>query len=163
MSKKLSLLDERFSSVQFSCSVVSDSLWLHESQHARPPCPSPAPGVYSNSCPLSRWCHPDERCFGLLWAVFSSSTNLISFCLENMFTSPPNDIWFGFSDGHAFIWWVSSEGSWILPLDDCPLIFFFKFREIMSTLHLSNKQLVWVAMERHWKFQECLGGAISSS
>ena len=45
-------------SVQFSCSVVSDSLWPHESQHARPPCPSPTPRVYSNSCPLSRWCHP---------------------------------------------------------------------------------------------------------
>ena len=48
----------QFSSVQFSRSVVSDSLWPHESQHARPPYPSPAPRVYSNSCPLSRWCHP---------------------------------------------------------------------------------------------------------
>ena len=48
----------QFSSVQFSHSVVSDSLRPHESQHARPPCPSPTPGVYSNSCPLSRWCHP---------------------------------------------------------------------------------------------------------
>ena len=38
--------------------VVSNSLWPHESQHARPPCPSPAPGVHSNSCPSSRWCHP---------------------------------------------------------------------------------------------------------
>ena len=47
-----------FSLVQFSCSVVSDSLQPHESQHARPPCPSPTPGVYSNSCPLSWWCHP---------------------------------------------------------------------------------------------------------
>ena len=37
---------------------MSDSLWPHESQHARPPCPSPTPGVYSNSCPLSQWCHP---------------------------------------------------------------------------------------------------------
>ena len=46
------------SSVQFSRSVVSDCLWPHESHHARPPCPSPTPGVYSNSCPLSRWCHP---------------------------------------------------------------------------------------------------------
>ena len=44
-------------SVQFSCSVVSDSLRPHESQHARPPCPSPTPGVHPNSCPLSRWCH----------------------------------------------------------------------------------------------------------
>ena len=47
-----------FSSVQFSRSVVSDSLWPHESQHARPPCPSPTPGLHPNSCPLSRWCHP---------------------------------------------------------------------------------------------------------
>ena len=48
---------ELFSSVQFSRSVVSDSLRPHESQHARPPCPSPTPGVYPNSCPSSRWCH----------------------------------------------------------------------------------------------------------
>ena len=46
------------SSVQFSCSVTFDSLQPHGLQHARPPCPSPAPMVYSNSCPLSGWCHP---------------------------------------------------------------------------------------------------------
>ena len=44
--------------VQFSHSVVSDSLQPHEPQHTRPPCPSPAPRVYPNPCPLSRWCHP---------------------------------------------------------------------------------------------------------
>ena len=49
---------QSLSSVQFSRSVVSDSLWPHESQHARPPCPSQTPRVYSNSCPSSRWCHP---------------------------------------------------------------------------------------------------------
>ena len=43
---------------QFSHSVVSDSLRPHEAQHARPPCPSSTPGVYSNSCPSSQWCHP---------------------------------------------------------------------------------------------------------
>ena len=43
---------------QFSRSVVSDSLPPHEPQHARPPCPSPTPGVHPNPCPLSRWCHP---------------------------------------------------------------------------------------------------------
>ena len=48
----------QFSSVQFSHSVVSDSLRTHELQHARPPCPSPTPGVYPNPCPLSRRCHP---------------------------------------------------------------------------------------------------------
>ena len=47
-----------FSSVQFRCSVVSDSLQPHELQHTRPPCPSPTPGVHSNSCALSPWCHP---------------------------------------------------------------------------------------------------------
>ena len=47
----------QFSSVQFSCSVMSNSLWPHEPQHARPPCPSPTAGVYPNPCPLSQWCH----------------------------------------------------------------------------------------------------------
>ena len=45
-------------SVQFSHSVMSDSSWPHESQHTRPPCPSPTPRVHSNSSPLSQWCHP---------------------------------------------------------------------------------------------------------
>ena len=48
----------QFSSVQFSHSVVSDSLWPYESQHTRPPCPSSTPGVHSNSRPSSWWCHP---------------------------------------------------------------------------------------------------------
>ena len=52
------LMDFTFSSVQFSRSVMSDSLQPHESQHARPPCPSSTPGVHSNSCALSQWCHP---------------------------------------------------------------------------------------------------------
>ena len=50
---------------QFS-SVMSNSLPPHESQHARPPCPSPIPGVYSNSCPLSQWCYPTISCHPLL-------------------------------------------------------------------------------------------------
>ena len=45
-------------SVQFSRSVLSNSLWPHESQHARPPCPSPTPGVHWDSHPSSQWCHP---------------------------------------------------------------------------------------------------------
>ena len=47
-----------FSSVQFSRSVVSNSLRPHQLQHSRSPCPSPTPGVHPNPCPLSRWCHP---------------------------------------------------------------------------------------------------------
>ena len=50
---------QAISSVQFSHSVVSDSLWPHERQHTRLPCPSPTPGVHSDSCPSSQWCHPD--------------------------------------------------------------------------------------------------------
>ena len=65
------------SSVQFSRSVVSDSLWPHELQHARPPCLSPTPGVYSNSCPLSWWCHP----------TISSSVVPFSSCLQSFPTS----------------------------------------------------------------------------
>ena len=49
---------DKDSLVQFSCSVMSNSLWPHGLQHSRPPCPSPTARVYSNSCPLSRWCHP---------------------------------------------------------------------------------------------------------
>ena len=65
------------SSVQFSHSVVSDSLWPHESQHARPPCPSPTPRVYSHSCPSSQWCHP----------AISSSVVPFSSCPQSLPTS----------------------------------------------------------------------------
>ena len=74
MIKGLPLSMGEFSSVQFSCSVVSDSLWPHESQHARPPCPSPTPGVHSNSCPSSPWCHP----------AISSSVVPFPFCPQSL-------------------------------------------------------------------------------
>ena len=54
----LSRLVIDFLPVQFSCTVVYDSLRPHEPQHRRPPCPSPTPGVHPNPCPLSWWCHP---------------------------------------------------------------------------------------------------------
>ena len=62
------------SSVQFSHSVVSNSLWPHEPQHARPPCPSPTPGVHPNPCLLSQWCHP----------AVSSSVVPFSSCLQSL-------------------------------------------------------------------------------
>ena len=77
-----------FSSVQFSRSVVSDSLRPHGLQHARPPCPSPTPGAYSNSCPSSWWWHPPNHLilcrpllllpsvFPSIW-VFSSESDLL--------------------------------------------------------------------------------------
>ena len=69
-----------FSSVQFSHSVVSNSLQPHGLQHARPPCLSPTPGVYSNSCPLSLWCHPT-----ILSTVFPFSSCLQSFPASRSF------------------------------------------------------------------------------
>ena len=67
-------------SVQFSCSVVSASLQPHGLQYARPPCPSPTPGVYSNSCPLSRWGHPT-----ILSSVIPFSSCLQSFPVSGSF------------------------------------------------------------------------------
>ena len=65
---------------QFSGSVVSDSLWPHGLQHARLPCPSPTPGAYSNSCPLSRWCHP-----AISFSVVPFSFHLQSFPASGSF------------------------------------------------------------------------------
>ena len=70
-------LSELIYSVQFSRSVVSDSLQPHELQHARPPCPSPMPGVHPNPCPLCRWCHP----------TISSSVVAFSTCLQSFSAS----------------------------------------------------------------------------
>ena len=67
------ILEQSYRKVQFSCSVVSDTLWPHGLQHTRPPCPSSAPGVYPNSCPLSQWCHP----------TISSSVVPFSSCLQS--------------------------------------------------------------------------------
>ena len=63
--------------VQFSRSVVPDSLWPHEPQYARPPCPSSTSGVYPNSCPLSQWCHP----------TISSSVAPFSSCPQSFLAS----------------------------------------------------------------------------
>ena len=92
-------------SVQFSRSVVSDSLRPHESQHARPPCPSPTPGVYSNLCPSSQWCHP---AISSSFVPFSSCPQTLpasgSFPMSQLFT------WVGQSIG------VSASAS-VLPMN----------------------------------------------
>ena len=82
------------SSVQFSCSVVSDSLQPHELQHARPPCPSPSPGVHSNSRPSSRWCHP----------AISSSVVPFSSCPQSL---PASE---SFPMNQLFAWGGQSTG-----------------------------------------------------
>ena len=83
-----------FSSVQFSRSVVSNSLQPHESQHARPPCPSPTPGVYSDSRPSSQWCHP----------AISSSVGPFSSCPQSL---PVSD---SFPLSQVFAWSGQSTG-----------------------------------------------------
>ena len=83
-----------FSSVQFSCSVVSDSLRLHESQHTRPPCPSPTPRVLSDSHPSSPWCHP----------AISSSVVPLSSCLQSL---PASE---SFPVSQLFAWGGQSTG-----------------------------------------------------
>ena len=84
----------QFSLVQFSCSVVSDSLRLHELQHARPPCPSLTPGVHSNSRPSSQWRHP----------AISSSVVPFSSCLQSF---PASE---SFPMSQLFVWSGQSTG-----------------------------------------------------
>ena len=69
--------ERRRSAVQFSHTVVSNSLWPHGLQYIRLPCPSPTPGAYSNSCPLNQWCHP----------TISSYVIPFSSCLQSFPTS----------------------------------------------------------------------------
>ena len=82
------------SSVQFSRSVVSSSLQPHESQHARPPCPSPTPGVHSDSCPSSQWCH----------LAISSSVVPFSSCPQSLLASG------SFPMSQLFAWGGQSTG-----------------------------------------------------
>ena len=85
----------RRSSVQFSRSVVSDSLQPHESQHTRPPCPSPNPGVHSDSRPSSQWCNP----------AISSSVIPFSSCPQSL---PASE---SFPMSHLFAWGGQSIGA----------------------------------------------------
>ena len=76
-----------FSSVQFSHSVMSDSLRPHELQHARPPCPSPTLRVHSNSCPSSQWCHPAISSSTIPFSCPQSLPASESFPMSQLFTS----------------------------------------------------------------------------
>ena len=75
------------SSVQFSHSVVSNFLWPHGLQHTRPPCPSPTPGVYSNSRPLSWWCHPTTSSSIVRFSHLQSFPASRSFQMSQLFVS----------------------------------------------------------------------------
>ena len=94
-----------FSSVQFSCSVMSDFLRPHGLQYTRPPCPPPTSGVYPNSCPLSRWCHP----------TISSSVVPFSSCLQSFPASGSFQMSQLFTSGSQSIG-VSASAS-VLPMN----------------------------------------------
>ena len=80
-------------SVKFSRSVMSDSLRPHRLQHTRPPCPSPTPGVYSNSCPSSQWCHPAISSSVIPFSsCFQSFPASGSFPMSQFFTSSGQSI-----------------------------------------------------------------------
>ena len=83
-------LSVQFSSVQFSYSVLSDSLQPHGLQHSRFPYPSPAPRAYSNSCPLSRWCHPIISV--VAFSCLQSFPASVSFQMSQLFTSSGQSI-----------------------------------------------------------------------
>ena len=91
---KLSINTHTHTSVQFSQSIMSDSLQPHELQHTRPPCPSPTPEVYPNSCSLSQWCHP----------AISSSVVPFSSCPQSL---PASET---FSMSQLFAWRGQSTG-----------------------------------------------------
>ena len=82
----------QFSSVQFSHSVVSDSLQPHGLEHARPPCPSPTPRAYSNSCPSSRWCHLTISSSVVPFSHLQSFPASGSFPMSQFFTSGGHSI-----------------------------------------------------------------------
>ena len=121
-------------SVQFSRSVVSDSLRPHESQHARPPCPPPTSRAYSNSCPLSRWCHPTS----------SSSVVPFSSCLQCFPASG------SFQMSQPFAWGGQSTGvssASVLPMniqDWFPL-------GLTSWISLQSKGLKSLLHHHSWK------------
>ena len=83
----------QFSSVQFSHSVIFDSLWPHELQHTRPPCPSPTSGVHPNSCPLSHWCHSTISSSVVPFSSFPQSFPVSgSFQMSQLFASGGQNI-----------------------------------------------------------------------
>ena len=101
--------------VQFSHSVMSDSFWLHDPQHARSPCPSPTPGVYQNSCPSSRWCHLTISSFVIPFSsCLQSFPTLGSFQMSQLFASGGQNI--GVSASTSVLpmirlWWIPTSFS----------------------------------------------------
>ena len=108
----------KVTSVQFTCSVVSNFLWTHGLQHARLPCPSPTPRACSNSCPLSQWCHPTISSSVIPFSSCPQSFPAIgSFPVSQFFTSGGQSI--GVSASASFLpmniqdWLISFRIDWL--------------------------------------------------
>ena len=144
-------------SVQFSRSVVPDSLWLHELQHTKPPCPSPTPGVHPNPCPSSRWCHP----------TISSSVVPVSSCpqsfpasgcfpVSQLFTSGGHSIGVSASTSvlpmNAQDWSPSAWTSWIfLQSKGLSGVFSNQFKSINSLVLSFLYSPALTSIHDHWK------------
>ena len=108
----LSILKVAISSFQISRSVVSDSLQPHEPQQARPHCPSPTPGVYPNSCPLSWWCHPTISYSAVHFSSCpQSSPASRSFQMSQLFSSGGQSIRVSASNEHPRL--ISFRMDWL--------------------------------------------------
>ena len=156
-------------SVQFSHSVVSNSLRPQGLQHTRPPCPSPTPGDYSDSCPLSQWCHP----------TISSSVAPFSSCLQSFPASGPFPVSQFFTSGGqntqndrnypknrptSFVYFISmafligSYFAWILPVtgnihyfeEGSPFFFFLAAPDGLWDLHFHTSHGIWAPANGSW-------------
>ena len=145
-------------SVQFSRSVVSNSLQPHQSQHARPPCPSPTPGVHPKSCASSQWCHPAisssvvpfSSCPQSLPASGSSPMSQLFACIisgnENKYT-PFGRQFDSIRQNYIDTFWLSNSTFWNLP-----------------SRHTSNSTKIfihkvtpaaWSIIKKYWKQIQC--------
>ena len=101
------------SSVQFSPSIMSDGLQPHGLQHSRLPCPSPAPRACSNSCPLSRWCHPTISSSVVHFSCFQSFPASGSFLMSQFFASGSQSIGFNISPSNEHSELISFRMDWL--------------------------------------------------
>ena len=153
LCKMMKLLRWRKDSFQFSCSVRSNSLWTHGPQHAKPPCPSPTPGVYSNSCSLSRWCHPTISSSVIPFSCPQSFPASRSFQMSQFFASG------GQSNGvsaSASVFSMSIQGWFplgftglIILISNWPSRIFSSTRILFGTQSLYG--LTLTSMHNYWK------------
>ena len=140
-------------SVQFSHSVVSDSLRPHGLQYTRPSCPSPTPGVYSNSCSLSQWCHPTIS-FSVISShpAFNESVLCVRWpknCSFSFSISPSNDIqdWFPL----GWIGWISLQSKGLSKIFSNTTVQQYQFFSTQLSLYSNSHIHTWPQMDLCWQ------------